>query len=530
MKKNKQPDGMPVWFDGKNINEALFCDEFLQTHKIIFTNGAFFTPEGRVTDELPLRGEIFEELKCCAVSNIPRKISNIVELMKLAALVEDFPPEPDRIHLSNGTLFLDGRFVEGKPEIVRNRFPMAYNPNAPKPVLWLQFLDDLLYPEDIPTLQEYIGYCLIPSNKGQRMMVIKGNGGEGKSQIGAVLGVLFGSNMKDGSIGKISENRFARADLEHILLCVDDDIEAHNERTKEKYASNPDVDISRSKYNFHLIEPQRKYRAEAERQIKEAGCRTRSDSVRVVEALVTATPEFFQGNKKSEIRTYFQEALTFLQQNQDPKTIISAVVHMDEKTPHMHLSFVPLTADGRLSAKEIVGNKKKLTQWQDKFWKHMVRKYPDLERGESASQTGRDHIPPRVFKEMTRLTKQKAKLEELLAGIGAFNAKSRAAKIAALLDKYIPAVEQMHSTMKKYQVAFTETTVENKRLKQENAQLEQSLEKATQESTLKQLADAKLRRDYADAVAVLDRIPKEVFDVYARDSHGRKERPIEQNL
>ena len=306
-------------------------------------------------------------------------------------------------------------------------------------------------------------------------------------------------------------------------------VEAHNERTKAKYASNPDVDISRSKYNFHLIEPQRKYRAEAERQIKEAGCRTRSDSVRVVEALVTATPEFFQGKKKSEIRAYFQEALAFLQQNQDPKTIISAVVHMDEKTPHMHLSFVPLTVDGRLSAKEIVGNKNKLTQWQDKFWEHMVRKYPDLERGESASQTGRDHIPPRVFKEMTRLLKQKAKLEELLAGIGAFNAKSRAAEIAAFMDQYIPAVEQMHTTMKKYQVAFTATTSENKKLKQESAQLEQSLEKATQESTLKQLADAKLRRDYADAVAVLDRIPKEVLDVYTRGS-GRKERPIEQNL
>ena len=159
-----------------------------------------------------------------------------------------------------------------------------------------------------------------------------------------------------------------------------------------------------------------------------------------------------------------------------------------------------------------------------------MRKYPALERGESASQTGRDHIPPRVFKEMTRLTKQKAKLEELLASIGAFNAKSRSAEIAALLDKYIPAVEQMHNTMKKYQVAFTETTVENKKLKQENAQLEQSLEKATQESTLKQLANAKLRRDYADVVAVLDRIPKEVLDVYTRSGHGRKERPIEQNL
>lgn len=306
-------------------------------------------------------------------------------------------------------------------------------------------------------------------------------------------------------------------------------IEAHNERTKEKYASNPDVDISRSKYNFHLIEPKRKYRAEAERRIKEAGCRTRSDSVRVVEALVTATPEFFQGKKKSEIRAYFQEALTFLQQSQDPKTIISAGVHMDEKTPHMHLSFVPLTADGRLSAKEIVGNEKKLTQWQDKSWEHMVRKYPDLERGESASQTGRDHIPPRVFKEMTRLLKQKAKLEELLSGIGAFNAKSRAAEIAAFMDQYIPAVERVYNLMKKYQVAFTETTVEDKKLKQENIQLEQSLEKATKESTLKQLADAKLRRDYADAVAVLDRIPKEVLDVYTRGS-GRKERPIDQNL
>ena len=82
-------------------------------------------------------------------------------------------------------------------------------------------------------------------------------------------------------------------------------IEAHNERTKEKYASNPDVDTSRSQYNFHLITPQRKYRAEAEKQIAEAGCRTRSDSVRVVEALVTASPEFFKGKKRAEIKEYF---------------------------------------------------------------------------------------------------------------------------------------------------------------------------------------------------------------------------------
>lgn len=199
-KSEKTPD-TPIWFDGKNINEALFCDDFLSRHRLIYTDGAFFTPEGRITDELPLRVEIFEELRCCAVSNIPKKINNIVELMKLAALKDDFAPEQDRIHLSNGTILLDGSFADGSSEIVRSRLPVAYDPNAAKPELWLSFLGGLLYPEDIPTLQEFIGYCLIPSNKGQRMMVIKGSGGEGKSQIGAVLSALFGCNMKDGSKG-----------------------------------------------------------------------------------------------------------------------------------------------------------------------------------------------------------------------------------------------------------------------------------------------------------------------------------------
>ena len=165
-------------------------------------------------------------------------------------------------------------------------------------------------------------------------------------------------------------------------------IEAHNERTKEKYASNPDVDTSRSHLNFHLVTPQRKYRAEAEKQIAEAGCRTRSDSVRVVEALVTASPEFFKGKKKSEVRAYFQEALGFIREHQDPKTIISAVVHMDEKTPHMHLCFVPLTEDKRLSAKEIVGNKKKLTQWQEGFGSIWSRNIPIWNAAKAPAKPG----------------------------------------------------------------------------------------------------------------------------------------------
>ena len=60
MAKNRKTPNMnfPVWFDGQNINEALFCEEFLHERRIIFANGAFFTPDGRVTDDLPLRGEI----------------------------------------------------------------------------------------------------------------------------------------------------------------------------------------------------------------------------------------------------------------------------------------------------------------------------------------------------------------------------------------------------------------------------------------------------------------------------------------
>ena len=71
-------------------------------------------------------------------------------------------------------------------------------------------------------------------------------------------------------------------------------IEAHNERTKEQYASNPDIDTNRSRYNLHLVQPQGRYREEADRMIAAAHCRVRKDSVRMVEALVTASPEFFK--------------------------------------------------------------------------------------------------------------------------------------------------------------------------------------------------------------------------------------------
>ena len=281
-------------------------------------------------------------------------------------------------------------------------------------------------------------------------------------------------------------------------------IEAHNERTKEKYDSNPDVDTSRSHLNFHLVTPQRKYRAESEKQIAEAGCRTRSDSVRVVETLVTASPEFFKGKKKAEVKAYFQEALDFIKQNQKPETIISAVVHMDEKTPHMHLCFVPLTEDGRLSAKEILGNKKKLTQWQDRFWEHMVKKYPDLERGKSASETGRDHIPPRLFKEAVHLNRMKEQIMAILNDTNPFNKKAKLDELEAQLDKYIPGAEALRTKLKKYDAAY-------KALTAENAALEKQLGASSKESVRKKLEINEKLRELDELHRMVDGIPPEIL-------------------
>ena len=295
-------------------------------------------------------------------------------------------------------------------------------------------------------------------------------------------------------------------------------IEAHNERTKETYASNPDIDPTRTHLNFHLIKPQDRYRAESNRQIKEAGCRTRSDSIRVMEALFTATPEFFKGKKRSELKEFFGEALEFIKQNQAPETIISAVVHLDEETPHMHLCFVPLTEDKRLSAKDIAGNKKKLTQWQDKYWEHMVKKYPTLERGETASETGRKHIPTRVFKQMSRLNKQHDKLVEMLSDMKFTNYKDKTAQIVAFLEKYIPDVSAMETQMKKYEKFFKAASGKQKALEKENAELTEALEKSEQQSTLKKLQEARLLNDYERIKGILDRIPPEIIRQYTHRS------------
>jgi putative DNA primase/helicase len=216
---------LPVWFDGKHLFETLFCHEYLADHPMICVNGSFFTTEGRITDEARIGKEMYDLLKPYVSTGAAKKVKNLLDTLRLEAFSPDLPVQTDRLHVANGTLFLEGMKFTTDKEFCRNRLPVAYNPGADLPAKWMLFIEDLLEYEDAMTLQEYMGYCLIPTTRGQTMLLLKGSGGEGKSRIGIVMRALLGDNLKNGSIAKVEHSPFARADLEHELCMVDDDMQ-----------------------------------------------------------------------------------------------------------------------------------------------------------------------------------------------------------------------------------------------------------------------------------------------------------------
>lgn len=279
-------------------------------------------------------------------------------------------------------------------------------------------------------------------------------------------------------------------------------LEAHHERTKEKYASNPDIDTTRSKYNFHIVQPTTSYKRESDNRITTAGCRVRKDSVRFVDTLVTASPEFFKGKKREEIKAFFQCAVDFLSRKIGKDNIFAATIHMDEKTPHMHLCFTPITEDRRLSAKEVIGNRVQLTKWQDDFFAHMVNAFPDLERGESVSKTGRRHIPTRVFKQAVHLTKQAEQIQETLSSITPLNARKKREEAVTLLQRFLPGMEDYATLLRRYKSEF-------ERQERDNAALAQELEQS-RPSITKQLAAERLKKEYERLRRVVDAVPADI--------------------
>ena len=212
----------PEWYDGKKVDETIFCHHLISVHPMKCVGGRLYDAGGVVEGE-KLQKEIYDMISPYVKSNQARSVEKLMNALKIRTFCEDLPIQTDRIHVSNGTLYLDGRFTD-EMQLCRNRLPVAYNPHADAPVMWLKFISELLEEDDIPTLQEFMGYVLIPTNRAQKMLLITGNGGEGKSRIGRVMRSILGDNMNTTSIQKLATDRFARADQEGILLMLDDDM------------------------------------------------------------------------------------------------------------------------------------------------------------------------------------------------------------------------------------------------------------------------------------------------------------------
>lgn len=244
-------------------------------------------------------------------------------------------------------------------------------------------------------------------------------------------------------------------------------IQAHHEREKALYKSNPDIDMSRTCDNVHLVTPVHSYMQEINIRIKKSGCRTRKDSTRFVDTLITASPEFFCGKKKTEIIQFFKRSLEFMKKKILPDRIFSAVIHLDEKTPHLHLCFVPLTKDNRLSAKEILGNRATLSKWQDDFYEHMRVFYPELERGISSNLTNKKHLPARVFKAARKLQTMQIQIEELLDNTNVFNSSKNSKKALQLIEEWVPMVTTFQTNVNMLNQSLKESEESKKLLKRE---------------------------------------------------------------
>lgn len=195
------------------------------------------------------------------------------------------------------------------------------------------------------------------------------------------------------SFAVIHMKKFKSADVKGMQI--------HNQREKES-KTNMDIDKERSSLNYDLLNHAPiDYDERIQQEIDEryTGERAiRKDAVKLCSFVVTSDKTFFDGLDPQEEKRFFEESLKFLQDRYGEKNMVYAVVHKDEKTPHMHVGMVPITSEGKLAAKQFFGKKTELQQLQDKFHEHVTKKGFDLERGISSD---RKHIEANRFKALT---------------------------------------------------------------------------------------------------------------------------------
>lgn len=299
----------------------------------------------------------------------------------------------------------------------------------------------------------------------------------------------------------------------------------HNERLKDKYNSNPDIDLARTKLNYHIVKPRTSYRNAVLKRIEEVGAKRRRDSVVMQDCFIGATPDWIKAKNEKEQEDYFRCAVRFFENKIGKENIISAVVHMDEATPHMHLCFVPITKNGRLSSKDIVGGPKGLVKWQNEFYEHMAKEYPDLTRGTPVRVSHRQHIPVYMFKCAGELYDHYEEIVQAINDIGMFNGSKKKDAAISLLGRYAPEMAKLKDQLKTTdkQIKYLEDSVRLEKdktayFKGENEEKDEVIYEKN-----KQLYD--LNKKQKELEKVISRIPPEVLEkIKENELEARKKR------
>lgn len=177
---------------------------------------------------------------------------------------------------------------------------------------------------------------------------------------------------------------------------------------------NSDIDWSKTKENIHIIHTVN-WNKEVTRRIKEAGLKERKDSIVVLDALYTASPEWFETHTRREMLEYFRDCLNFHVREYcggDKSLLVNAVIHLDEATPHMAVASLPIVTDEKgahLSAKIIMGNKEDYRIRQDRFYSEVSSRY-DMDRGE---QRHPEEIKSHTTKREWQIATQESQINDL---------------------------------------------------------------------------------------------------------------------
>lgn len=235
-------------------------------------------------------------------------------------------------------------------------------------------------------------------------------------------------------------------------------IQSHNRRERESH-SNPDIDYSRSAGNYDLHESTSDNYAQAiQNRIDDLLMvkAVRKDAVHLCGLIVSSDTSFFTRIGKDETRRFFKEAAAYLTDFVGRENVISAMVHTDEKTPHMHFLHVPVTPDGRLSANSIY-TRASLKKLQTDLPIYLQSRGFDIQRGvEQKPSSAKKHLNTREFKQ------QQEALDRLILESEEFAQSSR-----QILD----ALEQREEELKKSIETYEQQAEEAEKILQGDSSL-----------------------------------------------------------